>query len=100
MGCLCWVLSSVCPLGPDDGLEPISMGWDVTCADQEGEYYLAYFGWRRPAPREVKLPEDRQFRIEILDAWNMTITEVPGVFSGKCRVDLPGKQYIGLHTAC
>jgi len=82
--------------GPEEGIKPLDINWNQTQGGKRGEYYLHYFGIRQPAYRDVHLPEDAQFTIEIIDTWGMTITPVEGTFSGKCRVDLPAKPYIAL----
>ena len=82
--------------GPDEGLEPINLGWDVTCAGRECEYYLAYFGIHQPAYRSFKLPEGSRFNIDMIDTWEMTITPVERTFEGECKVKLPNKPYMAL----
>ncbi len=82
--------------GPDEGLEPINLGWDVTCAGKEGEYYLAYFGIHQPAYRSLKLPEGSRFNIDMIDTWEMTITPMERTFEGECQVKLPSKPYMAL----
>jgi len=82
--------------GPDEGLEPLDLGWDVTCAGKEGRYYLAYFGIHQPAFRSLKLPEGPRFNIDMIDTWEMTITPVEGTFEGQCEVKLPGKPFMAL----
>jgi hypothetical protein len=85
--------------GPDEGLDPKNLGWDVTCAGKEGEYYLAYFGIHQPAFRALRLPEENRFSIEVIDTWEMTITPVEGIFKGECQVRLPGKPYMALRIS-
>ena len=85
--------------GPDEGLEPKNLGWDVTCAGKDGEYYLAYFGVHQPAFRALKLPEENRFSIEVIDTWEMTITPVEGIFKGECQVELTGKPYMALRIS-
>ena len=41
------------------------------------------------------LPEDRDYEVEIIDTWNMTIVSA-GIHRGVTRVDLPGKQYMAI----
>jgi len=82
--------------GPDEGLEPIDLGWDVTCAGKEGEWYLAYLGIHQPAFRSLKLPEGSGFSIDMIDTWEMTITPVEGIFEGECEVKLPGNPSMAL----
>ena len=49
----------------------------------------------RPSFREFSLPENHEWKVEVIDTWNMTITET-GVFRGKCRVDTGGKQFMAV----
>jgi hypothetical protein len=63
----------------------------------EGEYYLCYCGGNRQSARwQIDLPEDAQFAIEVIDAWEMTITPLEGAFSGRSEFSLPGKPHIAL----
>jgi hypothetical protein len=84
------------PLAPNTemfGWESCTIG--VGCVP--GEFYLVYFSTQhQPARKDLALPADRQFSIEVIDTWNMTITPLPGMYSGKCRVELPGKPFIAL----
>jgi hypothetical protein len=43
------------------------------------------------------LPEGR-FRAEVLDTWNMTVTPVPGEFSGPSEIPLPGRPYTAVRV--
>lgn len=38
------------------------------------EHYLSYFGTHRPAWLPVNLPEGEQYKGEVVDAWEMTVT--------------------------
>ena len=91
-------LRQIVEAGPQEGLDPVDWHWDVACAGMAGEYYLAYFGIRQPAFRMLDLPENSQFEIDLIDTWAMTITPLSGRFSGKCRVDLPGRPYLALRV--
>jgi hypothetical protein len=82
--------------GPEGGLDTIGFGRDVACAGREGEYYLVYFGRNGPTSRRLRLPVGSQFRIDVIDTWEMTITPLEGTFEGRCRVELPGKPYLAL----
>lgn len=86
-----------------DGAAPVKLTlenneeyWDCPCLRKGDEYMLYYFGFFRPAYRLYKLPEGRQYHIELVDTWNMTIQQLPGVYSGKIRVDMPGRQYMAI----
>jgi len=82
--------------GPAQGIDPATEHWNVTCAGVTGEYYLHYFGNSQSARRFIDLPGDTEFAIEIIDAWEMTITPLEGTYSGRCEIPLPGKPYIAL----
>jgi len=74
----------------------IHFKWDAAAGGVDGEYYLLYFGASRPAFRVLELPEGISFEIELIDAWEMTITRLDGLFTNGSRVDLPGKPYQAL----
>jgi len=87
--------------GPEGGLDPILMGrgyWDLPVGGVAGEYYLFYFGWFQPRFREIDLPSDREFRVDVIDTWNMTVTPLPGTVSGRVRVELPARQYMAIRA--
>lgn len=81
---------------PAKGLKPIVIAWDVSCIGVENEYYLIYFGFQRPAVRPLQLPEDVSYTVEIIDTWDMTITQIDGIYKGEFKIDLPGIPYIAL----
>lgn len=61
------------------------------------EQYLYYYSVRQSSVKVLDLPEGKSYRAEIIDAWNMTVTPVEGVFSGKAaRIPMPGKSYCAL----
>ncbi len=88
-------LRQVIEQGPA-GIEPIDFGWDAACAGRPGEYYLVYFGNRQPSFRLLELPEDRLFQVDLIDAWEMTVTPLPGAYQGACRIALPARPYQAL----
>lgn len=61
-------------------------------AAHQGSYYLIYFGFFRPSFREYHLDDEYDYTVEIIDTWEMTVTQA-GTFRGKFRVELPGKEY-------
>lgn len=63
---------------------------------EEGTYKLVYFGRHQHAFKVLELSQDDSYRIELIDTWQMTITPLPGTFSGSCRVELPGKPFMAL----
>jgi hypothetical protein len=87
-------LREILESAPSGGLAPVRLVG--TCAGVPGEYYLAYFGFRQPVQKKFTLPEDASYRIEVIDAWDMTIQELDGTYSGKVEVALPGKPYTAI----
>jgi hypothetical protein len=85
--------------GPPVGLEPIALTWewDVYAGGKKGnDYYLIYFGVHQPKVATLPLPSTGQYKVEVIDTWNMTITPVEGTFTGKKPIQLPGKPYMAL----
>ena len=90
---------------PGIGLRPYeNSGWDEVCAVPEEttqkmkkvkDYYLIYFSFMRPSFREYYFDDETQFRVKVIDTWNMTV-EDRGVFKGKFKVELPGKPYMAI----
>ena len=58
-------------------------------------YYLIYLGYTCPAFKEYYFDDDTEFEVEVIDTWGMTI-EKRGVFKGKLKVDLPGREYMAV----
>ena len=56
------------------------------------EFGLYYLGVRQPSFREVTLPEEGAWEIDVIDTWNMTVQSLGRDFSGQCRIDLPGRD--------
>ncbi len=82
-------------------LELADLSWDERTSSPGDGYYLVYFGREMPSEWEFDLPvknrlgtsrlgEGVRFKVEILDTWNMTITECPTIFEtgkpGRYRV--------------
>jgi hypothetical protein len=84
---------------PGHGLEPANiLRWDdgaatATHLNYRGRYFLFYTEYGRPSFREFDLRSDREYIVEVIDTWNMTI-ENRGIFSGKFTIDLPSRQYM------
>ena len=61
------------------------------------EAYLYYYGIRQPGFKVFNLPEGKKYRAEIIDAWNMTVTPVEGIFEGEnAKVPMPSRSYCGI----
>lgn len=87
---------------PSGGLKPKAMEWDELCVVPEDEikeketgYHLFYYGINRPAFRWYHIDDENRYSAEIIDTWNMTVTEI-GVFCGRFRIDLPGREYMAV----
>jgi hypothetical protein len=98
---------------PATGINPIDKWQDSRIGGKPGEYYLIYFGEETPTEWALKihkngLTEGMEFSIEVIDAWEMTITPLERTFTTE-RLDnyfygdasgdaipLPGKSYIAV----
>ena len=106
-------LRQVLAESPPAGIDPIYKWQETNLAGQQGEYYLLYFGKETPVawPFELprfKLADGMQFKAEILDTWNMTVTPVDGVFTIHKKdnyafadadgrmITLPGRRWMAL----
>ncbi|MGD0681017.1 MAG: DUF5060 domain-containing protein [Terracidiphilus sp.] len=67
-----------------------------TYAANPGERYLYFFDFHCAAEYEFPLPEQKKFKITLIDPWEMTKTPVPGTFSGKSKIALSGKPYMAV----
>ncbi len=54
--------------------------------------YLVFYDLR-PCPKGwLELPENHRYRVELIDTWNMTRTELLPAASGKTPLTLPGRE--------
>jgi len=60
------------------------------------EYYLLYYNLDQPRSQVDNLPQHSKYKIEVIDAWDMTIKPFAGEFSGKTLVALPQKPFTAL----
>ena len=84
---------------PGPGLVRKPAMWDEVCAtaDVMGDsgYYLYYYGFFRPCRRLFMLDPNTEYRVEVIDTWDMTITDA-GVHSGTFRIEMPRKEYMAV----
>jgi uncharacterized protein DUF5605 len=108
-------LRNILATSPADGLEPIDKWQDTHIVGQAGRYYLIYFGaepfksWKFSLPRH-ELTDGMQFKVDVLDTWNMKVDPVDKpfvvrkltdyVFADKNErsVNLPGRPWIALRV--
>lgn len=87
-------LRTIVEASPTGAIAPLPGDWDARWAGVAGQYILISFGGARPAFRHVPIPDGMTARIEIIDAWHMTIDEVPGTHTGTVRVALPARPHV------
>ncbi|MFE4544321.1 DUF5605 domain-containing protein [Arthrobacter sp. NPDC056727] len=81
---------------PGGHLEPLAGHWDAPSAGIKDQYELIYFGFNQPTYRRFVKPQDQAFEIDVIDTWNMTVETLPGTFSGRFRIELPGRQFVAV----
>ena len=86
---------------PAPGLRPHpKCAWDEVAAtlDDESkseEYNIYYYSFMRPSFREYYFDDVTPYEVEVIDTWNMTV-ENRGVFTGKMKIELPGREYMAV----
>ena len=85
---------------PVKGLVPFHNEWnkETYLFTEDKNYFLFYYGNSQQASAILRLPENREFQLEVIDAWNMTIDIVDGRFSGKTEIPLPGRPYMAIRA--
>ncbi|MFG2941217.1 DUF5605 domain-containing protein [Streptomyces sp. NPDC048282] len=73
------------------GIDPLPSDFDFPTGGVAGRYQLTYFGAAQPRLRSFHLPAGTRWSVEVIDTWNMTITELPGAHEGTTTVPLPGR---------
>lgn len=62
-------------------------------AFQQDKLYLWYFDFHCVGEYEFPLPEKGSFKATLIDVFEMTKTPLAGRFTGKSKIELPGKPY-------
>jgi len=84
---------------PTEGVYPLHNLWNKeTHLIKDNEFYLFYYGNSQQAMARIYLPDKIKFKLEVIDAWNMTVTPVPGEYSGLTEIPLPGLPYIAVRA--
>jgi hypothetical protein len=63
---------------------------------QPHQYYLTYFGVSQPSEIVVSVPKGEQYRAEVIDTWEMTVTPLDNLVVRGNTISLPGKPYQAL----
>ena len=80
----------------DEGFETVKRLREPNFGHIDDKIYLFYFSEQAPIVETIELPVQNCYDIQIIDAWNMTITPYKQGFSGKISVKLPAKPYIAI----
>jgi len=84
---------------PVVGVYPFHNIWNKeTYLIKDKEFYLYYYGNSQQAKARLNLPEDVKFKLEIIDAWNMSVRLLSGEYSGLTEIALPGTAYIAVRA--
>ncbi|HEY9291503.1 MAG TPA: DUF5605 domain-containing protein [Microlunatus sp.] len=75
------------------GLAYGSASYDASTLEVPGAYYLQYLGAHRFRHRRFDLPEDADFRVEVIDTWNLQIEVVAERVRGEFLLELPVRLY-------
>ncbi|MES5823088.1 DUF5605 domain-containing protein [Streptomyces sp. RG80] len=78
------------------GIDPQPGDFDFPVGGVEDRYYLTYFGVSQPRRRLFALRPGTHYRAEVIDTWNMTVTDLPGSYEGTFTLTLPGRPYIAV----
>ena len=76
----------------DERVQPYILNIRPCFAHVGDEAYLRYFDRDCCSKTDIDLPENRKYKIEILDTWEMTRTVYSESASGKVSLELPGKE--------
>ena len=84
-------------MNPNEVDDIVSKMKDYNAFGHVGEdYYIGYYGRHCNGIAPWKLPEDHQYKIEIIDMWNMTRDVTMTGVSGRFDVKMPGKEGIAV----
>jgi hypothetical protein len=89
-------LREVIRQSPTGVLDPLPSDWDAPRGGVQGTYELVYFGFNRPRFRDIGLPGDGRFAVDVIDTWAMTVDRVALTAEARVRVDLPGRPYMAV----
>ena len=67
--------------------------WSARCGE---EAYLKYFDLQCYGEQTIRLPENKSYRAELIDVWNMTSRIIAENISGETTLKLPGRENLAL----
>ncbi len=67
--------------------------WESHCGE---DAYLTYFDLQCYGEQTVNLPNDKLYRAELIDVWNMTRETIAENISGETTLKLPGRDNLAL----
>lgn len=88
-------LSDIMKEVPGGTLSFSAKEWDDTAGTTGEGYTIYYYDRFRPSFRDFNLDKDKKYKVDVIDTWNMTVSPA-GVFSGKFRIPLPGREYMAI----
>jgi hypothetical protein len=77
---------------PEEGYKPINK----YSAGVYGKHYLYYFDLEKPNEWTFDLPKWRNYKVEIIDVWNMKSKKLEQNFNQKFSIKLPGESYMAV----
>ncbi|KQQ04222.1 alpha-L-rhamnosidase [Rathayibacter sp. Leaf185] len=80
---------------PGGRIDPLPSDWDAPWGGS-GSVQLVYFGFNRPSFRTIVRDPADEWIVDVVDTWGMTVSRVPGTFSGSFRVELPARQFMAI----
>jgi hypothetical protein len=85
---------------PATGLIPFHDDWNkkTYLFTEDRSYFLHYYQNHQQASAKLRLPDDKRFKVDVIDAWNMTVVPQEGVFSGEVLVPLPQRPYMAVRA--
>ncbi len=66
------------------------------CGHYGQKVYLYYYDIQQFESAKLELPEDQNYRVDVLDTWNMTRDTYQTGASGTIQVKLPSREYIAV----
>ncbi len=67
--------------------------WAARCGE---EAFLLYLDVQCCGERTLRLPEDKTYRVELIDTWEMTRTVLRENARGETKLRLPGREDMAL----